>query len=355
MESNLKKLAMLLCSNRKTLLKVIIGSVLFFSTMISGFSQDMQFSQYYKAPLYLNPAFAGSTKDHRFILNYRNQWPSIPKAFTFYSFSYDVNVDKYNSGFGVMITSDKAGSAGLRATSIGYVYSYKMRMGDWIVSPGLNFSYGIRDLDFNRLVFGDQLEFNGPTVDEAAHKYTSIQYFDFGSGFLAYNKSIWFGYSVHHLNEPNFSLLEQESLLPMKHSFHGGVKIPLNNGPFKRNKISSLAPSIIYKKQGNFSQLDLGTYLLYDPITIGLWYRGVPFKKNVSDQRSHDAVAAIFGLRLDGFEFGYSYDVTVSRLGTASGGAHEISLSYLLNSRNKNNPKPKKFIPCPAFYDRGLF
>jgi type IX secretion system PorP/SprF family membrane protein len=355
MENKLKKSAMSHCSNKINMVRIILGMAILCMSASSGFSQDMQFTQYYKAPLYLNPAFAGSTPHHRFIINYRNQWPLIPKAFTFYSFSYDVNVDKYNSGFGAILTTDRAGTAGLRASSAAYVYSYKINMGEWIVSPGMNFTYGIRDLDFNRLVFGDQLEFNGPTVDDALHKYRSIHYFDFSTGFLAYNHSVWFGYSVHHLNEPNFSLLDQESLLPKKHSVHAGMKIPLYNGPFKRARISSLAPSVIYKQQGTFYQLDMGSYLLYDPISIGLWYRGVPFRRNEFGNRNHDAVSAIFGLKIDGFEFGYSYDITVSRLGAASGGSHELSISYLFKTKSTNNPKPRKFIPCPAFYDHGLF
>jgi type IX secretion system PorP/SprF family membrane protein len=157
------------------------------------------------------------------------------------------------------------------------------------------------------------------------------------------------------MNEPNFSFLEGESLLPRKHSMHAGLNIPLYKGPFKR-KISYLAPSVIYKQQGEFSQLDIGSFVLYDPVSLGLWYRGVPFRKNVSERQDHDALVAIFGLKLKGFEFGYSYDITLSGLGTATGGAHEISLSYLFSTKtNKKNPKPQKLIPCPAFYDHGLF
>jgi len=36
-------------------------------------AQDAQFSQFYAAPLYLNPAFAGSTSQALVGANYRNQ------------------------------------------------------------------------------------------------------------------------------------------------------------------------------------------------------------------------------------------------------------------------------------------
>src|SRR5436190_1753150 len=64
------------------------------------FAQDPEFSQYYAAPLYLNPAFTGTTNDHRFIANYRNQWPSVAQGYTTTAFSYDYNLHDLNSGFG---------------------------------------------------------------------------------------------------------------------------------------------------------------------------------------------------------------------------------------------------------------
>ena len=31
-----------------------------------------------------------------------------------------------------------------------------------------------------------------------------------------------------------------------------------------------------YRKQDEFNQLDLGAYWQYNPIELGLWYRGIP-------------------------------------------------------------------------------
>lgn len=335
----------------KTIISVII--IILLGNNLMG--QDLQFSQYYKAPLYLNPAFAGATPDHRLVLNYRNQWPSIPKAFSSYSFSYDVKIDKYNSGIGVIITTDRAGTSGFRANNLGLIYANKIRMGNWVLNQGIIFSYGVRDLDFQRLVFGDQLEFNGPTTDDALSRYNAAQYFDFGAGVMMHNKTSWFGYAVHHLNEPNFTLLDTESTVPMRHSIHAGFKMPLYSGMMKKDRIASLAPSFVLKKQGEFTQLDIGSYLYYDPVTFGLWYRGIPVQENIAGHSDHDAIVAVIGMKLKNIELGYSYDVTISGLGTATGGAHEVSITYLIPSGNSHRPKPQKFIPCPAFYDRGLF
>src|SRR5690606_5785720 len=151
-------------------------------------------------------------------------------------------------------------------------------------------------------------------------------YFDFGSGMLIYSRKVWLGFAMSHLNRPNRSLLNEESEIPVKTSVHGGVRIPLYHGLFKRKRTASIAPSFVYKQQGNFDQLDLGTYFFYEPVVVGLWYRGIPIQQNAADNISHDAVVVVLGFQLEHVELSYSYDLTVSELGPASGGAHEVAL-----------------------------
>ncbi|MCE7863931.1 MAG: type IX secretion system membrane protein PorP/SprF [Bacteroidetes bacterium CHB5] len=318
-------------------------------------AQDPQFSQYYAAPLYLNPAFTGTSEDHRFIANYRNQWPNAARGFVTYAFSYDVNLNHYNSGIGFLATVDQAGTAGMRSSQLNFLYSYKWNISNkWVVSAGLNFGYASRSIDLNRLIFGDQLQFdsdgNVPTDDQALFNLGNTHYFDFNSGVLAYNKNFWFGFSASHLNTPNRSLIDQEAEVPLKTSFHGGVRIPLYGGPFKKEHISVLAPSFVYKKQGHFDQLDLGLHFLYDPIMMGVWYRGIPLQQNVRDNISQDAMVVILGFQFEKIELGYSYDFTVSELGPMSGGAHEVAVKYKLEMAAQIKTKRKdKFIPCPTF------
>jgi type IX secretion system PorP/SprF family membrane protein len=318
-------------------------------------AQDPEFSQYYSAPLYLNPAFAGTTDNHRFIANYRNQWPNITRGYQTYAFSYDYNLYSLNSGVGLMMSTDKAGTAGLKSTELDFIYSYKFHIAEkWVIASGLNFGYGFRSMDFNKLIFADQLQFdsNVPTDDPAAYNLGTAHYFDFDAGLLAYNSTFWFGFAASHLNTPNRSMINQESILPVKVSLHGGVRIPLYWGPFKKDRISVLSPSFVYKKQGNFDQLDVGAYFLYDPISIGLWYRGIPVQQNAKDNISQDAVVVILGFNFTHIEFAYSYDFTVSELGPASGGTHELALKYKLHIYPSKHKHKQKFIPCPTFNHR---
>jgi type IX secretion system PorP/SprF family membrane protein len=325
------------------------------SVVLFAKAQDPQFSQYFAAPLYLNPAFTGTTQDHRFIANYRNQWPNAARGFVTYAFSYDYNLYHYNSGIGFLATVDQAGTAGMKSSQFNFLYSYKWNVSNkWVVSAGLNFGYAFRSVDINKIIFADQLQFdsdgNVPSDDPAMYSLGMSSYFDFNSGVLAYNKNFWIGFSASHINTPNRSLLNQESIIPIKTSLHGGVRIPLYGGPFKRDHISVLAPSFVYKQQGKFDQLDIGLHFLYDPVMIGVWYRGIPIQQNVKDNISQDAVVIILGFQFEKVEIGYSYDFTVSELGPISGGAHEIALKYKLGIQMQAKTKKKeKFIPCPTF------
>ena len=318
-------------------------------------AQDPQFSQFFAAPLYLNPGFTGTTKEHRFVANYRNQWRNIANGYETYAFSYDYNMRDARSGFGLMASADKAGAVGMGTTNVGFLYSYKLKLSsDWVLSPGLHFAYGTRGINKDKVVLLDQLSYGDasiPSNDPLLFSIKDTDYFDFGSGLLLYSKTLWGGISAFHMNQPNLSMMGDESRLAMKTSIHGGARIRLYNGPFQRSKVPSIAPSFIFKKQGNVEQLDVGVNFHYDPVMVGFWYRGMPARETPEKSlMSQDALIFLVGMKYDQFEFGYSYDITISSLGPTSGGAHEISLAYHLHNPNRRKRKVNyKEIPCPTF------
>lgn len=335
-------------------------ALLIFLLAITGVSQaqDFQLSQYYQAPLYLNPGFTGITPQQRIVLNHRVQWPNLPQAFTTYAFSYDIFVNELRSGFGVLVTTDKMGSAGWRTTNASFLYSYKVKLTDKIVfSPGLSFGYGSNGLDRTKLLMGDELQYDGETADVELRKLGRTNYFDFTSGFLVYSRKTWIGATFTHMNRPNLSVLNEVSRLPMKTAIHGGVRLNLS-ADRRSPRASYLTPSFIYRTQGpSFSQLDLGVNYHIDPVSLGLWYRGKPFKQSVINSVEQDAVILYLGLYLKQLTIGYSYDFTVSELQTASGGAHEISIVYEFTSKPSNKSVKKKYrlIPCPSFNSKEGF
>ncbi len=328
----------------------------------TAFGQDPHFTQYYSAPLYLNPAFAGTTPHHRVAVNHRNQWSSLPKAFVTYAVAYDFNMKNSNSNFGFLATTDKAGTANLQSSNLGAIYAYSIPMTSKIVVvPGLHVSYTWQSMDYNKLVFGDQLSFgtpDAPSLDPSAYNLENHSYFDFNTGLLVYGSKFWAGFSMHHLNRPNQSSLGNESALPVKTSVHAGLKIPVNMGAMKRGISSSINPSFNYKHQGKFDQLDLGLSYQYQMLSLGAWYKGIPIMRETNGHINQDAFAVIFGVSLYDFSFAYSYDLTISKLGPAtSGGSHEVSLVFEFETARspKHVSRKEKFTPCPAFTPKFRF
>jgi len=339
-------------------MKKILFILVSIAMVITAQAQDPQFSQYYMAPIYLNPGFTGITPQQRLAINHRIQWPNLPQAFATYSASYDIFVDELRSGFGILATTDKMGSAGWRTTTVGLNYSYKVRLNDKIVfSPGLYFGYGINGLDRSKLRLGDGLEFDGISLDPDLQKLGNQQYFDFGSGFLFYSRSLWLGAAFAHMNTPNLSILNDVSRLPMKTTIHGGARLTLTSGPREQDRASYLTPSFIYRRQGPVSQLDFGLNYHVDPISIGVWYRGKPFETNYIGTVNQDALILTLGMYLKTLTIGYSYDFSISELSTTSGGAHEIAIVYEFVAKpvNRGVKKRNRLIPCPTFNTKKSF
>lgn len=320
--------------------------------LISASAQDPQLSQYYQAPLYLNPAFAGTTPHQRLVMNHRVQWPSLPQAFTTYAISYDIFVPELRSGFGLIVMTDKMGSAGWRTTTESFIYSYKLKLSDRIVfSPAISFGYGTNGLDRSKLIMGDELRYDGETADVELRKLGRQGYFDFSSGFLLYSRKAWFGSSFAHMNRPNLSVLNEESRLPMKIAVHAGFRFDLSTAT-RTGRSAYLTPSAMYRRQGpTFNQFDIAVNYHVDPVSVGLAYRGKVLKKSVINSVEQDAAVLFLGLYMKQLQVGYSYDFTISELQTASGGSHEFSLiwEFATKPANRSIKQKYKLIPCPTF------
>lgn len=321
-------------------------SILFLASLLSA--QDPQFSQFYANPLYLNPAFTGTSVQSRFVLATRVQWPSIPGAFQTYSASYDQFFSEINSGFGFNIYYDRAGTGGLSTTNARFLYAYEIKINrNLFIRPAVEFGYVFRALDFSRLTFGDQLQTDNPISGEIISDQ-AVQYADIGGGVLLYSPDYWVGFALSHINTPNESFLNEKSPLPMKFSVHGGYRFTLNGKNSLNRDYIYVAAN--YKAQGKFDQLDLGAYYEHNSLTLGLWYRGLPVAYSKTSGIGRDAVVLLVGYKQSNLSFAYSYDITISNLGLNTGGSHELTVTYQwANRKNKRLTKRKRVVSCPKF------
>lgn len=349
---------------QKSTAKAILLSAYMLFMCVQVTAQDPQFSQFYAAPLYLNPALAGATGQARVGLNYRNQWPSLEANFTTMSVYGDYFIEDKKSGVGLLISRDVEGLAGLRSLQVGAQYSYEMKINKNLgFRPGFQVVMFQRDINFDKLTFGDQFDpttgaIISPSTAEQFNTNFSKFFVDLGAGGVFFTRTAWLGIAAHHLNRPNQSIIDEESRLPVKYSVHGGLKFKLKpgvqgSGVYMRNTERSISPAVQYRHQGQFDQLDLGLYFTLEPLVLGTWYRGVPFKA-VNGFVNNESIVLLLGFTQlgakDAINIGYSFDYTISRLGIGSGGAHEFSLVYTFPLRNPRKPPADKLvIPCPDF------
>lgn len=342
---------------------LLISGILLLSYS-NGEAQDLQFSQFYAAPLYLNPALTGATGQARAGINYRNQWPAIDANFTTMSAFFDYFIEDKRSGVGIVLNRDVEGLAGLRSLSVGLQYSYEITFSKNIgFRPGAQVALFNRDVNFNRLTFGDQFDpvtgnIISPSTAETFNTNFSKTFVDLALGGVFFTRSAWLGLAAFHLNRPNQSIIDENSPLPTKLSVHGGYKYYMRPGVkgmgvYAQDAERSLAPAFQYRHQGQFDQLDLGLYYTAEPLVLGLWYRGVPFKQ-VNGFSNNESIVILLGFTNIGakqaLNIGYSFDYTISKLGAGSGGAHEFSMVYTWSMRDpRKPPRDKLIIPCPDF------
>jgi type IX secretion system PorP/SprF family membrane protein len=310
------------------------------SLAVNSFAQDPEFTQFYANKLYLNPAFAGSHNCPRIVMNYRNQWPAITGNFVTTAFAYDQHVDGIKGGLGLLVTNDQAGQGTLKTTRVSGMYSYRQAIGrKFSIKFGMEATFFQKSLDWSKLTFGDMIDprrgFVYRTNDKPRGGNTSG--IDFAAGIIGYSDVFYMGVAAHHLTEPNESLILGESRLPMKITGHIGANIPIDGQTASKYSKggTSISPNVLFRQQDNFTQLNMGIYIKKDAIVGGIWYR------------NKDAFIATLGINTEYLKIGYSYDVTISKLGAGTGGAHEITLGIDFTCK----PKKRTFrtISCPSF------
>jgi type IX secretion system PorP/SprF family membrane protein len=241
------------------------------------------------------------------------------------------------------------------------VYSYELKINNlWRLRTGLQGSYVMRDIGFYKLIFGDQLSNNGPTGNPTQEALADTRrYINVSTGGFLYSEKYFLGLSIHNLNRPRQDILltSQESRLPIRYTIQGGMKILLNDESNWRDQYRpgyrevSVTPTFLFKHQGAADQLDIGAYMTISPIVFGAWYRGIPIKRVDINVGNHESLIGLVGIQIGPLNIGYSYDYTISNLTNATGGAHEVSLRYVIIPPQRRGQMKKYYFsfPCPRF------
>ena len=317
-------------------------------------AQDPHFTQYYAAPMLMNPALTGFFNgDVRVSGCYRSQWPSIQYPYITGTVSVDANAFKSYikdgdiMGVGFTGLFDKTNNGGLKTNSLSTSFSFHKLLdaqGINRLGIGAMATYNTRLLDYSKLIFGQQLTTQGfderlPTGESSNGFATN--YLDYSVGIL-YSaitdvSSFYCGASMYHFNQPTESFNGPEHIIKPRIVANAG-------GYFNVGELNKFFMSAAYMKSEYSNDLIFGVAFsktlsqIADEnynLILGTWYR------------YNDAFAPYVGIEYKNLRGAISYDVNVSKLQTASNfrGGFELSLSYIFTQDADANAIKQTLCP----------
>jgi len=331
--------------------KGIIGILFIFMAHYAS-GQDLHFSQYFNAPLLVNPANTGFNPDYSYRIggNYRSQWANLGTPYNTMSIWGDARVleDKFENGWlgiGGSILKDVAGSGSLTKTGAYGSVAYHQMLGyNSLLSGGFTLGYVQNRIDLTKLNFDNQ--WNGNFFDitipsNEPFAYSQVGYLDMNMGlnyayFASDNIYINAGISILHVNRPQesfFSSSVSDNRLNRRYTAFANASIKIEN-------LWIVNPNIYVSKMAASWETVLGMNANRNlsgdgmqQLIIGLYYR------------NHDALIPMIGYQVNDLKFTINYDATVSPLASLNGsrGAYELSIvkSGLFTTRTN-------VIKCPT-------
>lgn len=324
-----------------------------------GAAQDIHFTQMTQTPLLINPAQAGMTHEVSAIVNYRDQWRSVSEnPFKTFNVSADLAYNKKKSGshlgVGLNFFSDKAGDGAMKTTTGQLHLSGIVALNESsLLSVGLYGGFGQRSLSYDKLYWdnqyiGGQLDLTAPSYEPttfANHTYADIGaglawYYGTGNNTISSNDAwnVTVGFAVQHINQPVYTYYgNSDARLPMKYIAHGTGEIGIKNFSLV------LEPGYLVTIQGGHHEINAGMLVKYWLQEASVYTgRKKPAAFVLGGYyRFGDALNVIAAYEMYPFRLGFSYDINLSGLTSASQarGGFEVSLRFMMVNDSKNKTK----------------
>jgi type IX secretion system PorP/SprF family membrane protein len=311
-------------------------------------AQDIHFSQFDQAPLFLNPALCAVTSNLRATVIYKDQWGSIGVPFSTVGFDGEMalfkkpGVKQAYMGLGLSVFSDQSGDIELGQREINLTVSGIVPLNDKnVISAGIQAGYSQLSYNASKLIWPSQ--YNGyafdPTLPGESPNTSQSNYADFSAGInWAYGKNQHYitlsdpfkfdaGFAMYHLNAPEVSFYTPTSnALFTKYVYHASSIMSIKNTRVQ------IMPSFMYLVQGPSTEFTMGSLLRYvfpeDSKFTGT-FKGAAISAGLYF-RTHDAFITQTLMEFGNYGIGISYDFTTSALQTATNarGGLELVLHY---------------------------
>lgn len=302
------------------------------------FAQDALFSQFYAAPLYLNPALAGKSDCGELRLAYRNHYPALSQAFVTYRAAYEQPFGQGRNVIAATLMNDVQGSGALSSLSGGLTYGFRFQLSrKAFLKTALQAEYVERHLNWEQLIFPDMIPATGnellPTGEMPAD--FSERLIDFNAGLLFHTENYYVGVGVHHLMGGQLLSDAHPGTLPPRYSLHFGADVPLSGAPGS----PVFSPNAIVQYQET-AFAHYGFYLKTSYFSFGILTRH-------DFNLTFDAIIFGVGFQYQQIKIAYSYDWPILSAKKQTFGAHEISFG--MNFACNNQKGKRQAVPCPAY------
>src|SRR6478752_4290032 len=222
-------------------------TILFLTFALTTIAQDPHFSQFFSSPLTLNPAFTGKFSGVvRAAANYRNQWPTINRAYETGTVSVDFPIltkqipstDTWGLGFMGYTDKSAAGAVGFNYFSVSTAYHKGLdEDGYKQLGAGFQVTYANMLINTTKLTFEDQLTsagFTKPTEEIFNNSTLKANYVDVNAGLLytastTDRNNFYAGVSLYHINRPKQEFTGVNYNLYPRATFHAGGYFPASD------------------------------------------------------------------------------------------------------------------------------
>lgn len=315
----------------------ILSPLLVLLLLITGgytlMAQDEHFSQFYALPIHMNPALTGAYDGtYRATMVYRDQWNNtLESPYKTFAAGGDTRLDmrirkrktKDKIGIGLFFVSDKVAEFQSNNNQISTYFAYHKRLGKKNPSYlGAGIKVGViqHNINYDNLTFEDQFDqidqYSNPTSEVLPPNNFGTMDASIGINYYVQmpKSAYYIGAAYHHFNKPSYSyysrLNEPNPSIDISHTLE--PKIVAHVGIDKQLKYAlALQPRLVYQKQGEHNQVDLGSNVEYtfksreSAFILGLWLSSV----NDLDGFKMETITPLIGIRQKRFIVGLSYDV----------------------------------------------
>lgn len=303
-------------------------------------AQDIHFSQFYEASMLRNPALTGLFNgDYRMGVLYRNQWSSISAPFQtgMASAEFKKQIGSSQDYLAIAFQGfyDRSGSINLSTMSGSLAMSYNKMLQEehsTLFSFGLMGGYIQRNYDPSRMTFSDQYllgygyDPHNPSGENLPNP--KVGQMDFGLGLnLSSNtgadnqNNYRIGLGVYHLTRPETNFYNQ--YVGIKQELRWNLNM---SGNWILDDYWSAQVQANFMLQGQYKEFIAGGLVGYkkdDPNGLNtlVYYGGLLY-------RVGDALIPVVKIDYNDLTFGFSYDMNISKLRTASNlrGGFEVSI-----------------------------